>query len=360
MNRRALRVPVLLASLALVLAGCGSGGSTTADPAASAAVFEAGGDPLAPRPLAEPAEVVVGIGSQLEVYAQFMLAQGEGEFEAENLTVRTENVPEADKLALLAQGRMDLGFNAMTAGLLNLISTGAGVQWAFPGSAYGPESQQGYWFNRESFGPDGPQAGEMRGKTILTPSGNASISAFYLWQWVQANDPSVQLSDLDFQVLNPNEIAVAMSNGAADVAQVTSPGSMLLAADPCCQFVDTGFPTTPLIGWVGSEDFLQGRPDVAMAFFRAIARTQLTYLQGDYHANPEVAPVLAEQMGVPLEQLQALPLLRFDPSFDLATEHLDAQAYWRELGLLNYEEDLTVEDVYDTRYVEVLSTADAR
>ncbi|WFR72612.1 hypothetical protein P9209_01075 [Prescottella defluvii] len=90
------------------------------------------GDPLAPKPLAEETTVVVGIGKQLEVYAQFLMAEAEGEFAKENLKVEIQDVPESDKLALISQGRMDLGYNALTAGLLNLMSTGAGVKWAFP------------------------------------------------------------------------------------------------------------------------------------------------------------------------------------------------------------------------------------
>jgi NitT/TauT family transport system substrate-binding protein len=353
---RAARVAVLVAALALVSAACGGGGGATgpADPAAAADVFTATEDPLAPKPLPEKTTVTVGIGGQLEVYAQYMMAQAEGEFAKENIEVQTQDVPESDKLALLSQGRMDLGYNALTAGLLNLMSTGAQVRWAFPGAAYSPDSKQGYWFSREAFGPDGPQPAELRGKDILTPSGNSSISAYYLWEWVRRTDPSVQLSELTFTAMKPNEIALAMSNGAAQVAQVVSPGSAVLENDPCCVFVDTGYPSTAVIGWVGSEDFLTGKPEVAMAFFRALARTQQTYLQGDYHANPEVAPKLAEQMGIPAEQLATLPNLLFDPALDLGANNLAAQTYWRELGLLNYDADLTEADVYDTRYVDVL------
>ncbi|WFR72611.1 hypothetical protein P9209_01070 [Prescottella defluvii] len=164
----------------------------------------------------------------------------------------------------------------------------------------------------------------------------------------------MKLSDLNFQVMKPNEIALAMSNGAAQVAQVVSPGSALLAQDPCCQFVDVGYPSSAVIGWVGSEDFLNGKPEAAMAFFRALARTQKEYLQGDYHANPEVGPKLASQMGVTSDRLAGLPNLLFDPNLNLGEGNLGAQSYWRELGLLNYSDNLTAEQVFDTRYVDVL------
>ncbi|MEU7817796.1 ABC transporter substrate-binding protein [Pseudonocardia sp. NPDC049154] len=357
MKGRRLRtlVAVAVTSVALVTAACGSGASSSGGGSeASAEVFAPTGDPLAPRPLPQKEKVVIGIGNQLEVYAQFMMATAEGEFEKENLEIQTEDLPDTEKMPLLAQGRLDLGFAAMTAGLLNSMGSDTGVKWAFPGSAYGPESMQGYWFNKASF-PNGVTPSALKGKTILTPSGNASISAYYLWQWVHAGDPSIQLSDLNFKIMKPTEIAVAMTNGAADVAQVTSPGSALLENDPCCEFVDTQFPRTALIGYVGSKDFLQDRPEVAMAFFRAIARSQRDYLQGDYHNNPEVAPKLAQQMGITTEKLQSLRPLLFDPTFPLGTEHLAAQQYWRDLGLLNYPTNLTEEQVYDTRYVETLT-----
>lgn len=355
MKRRRVLAPALVGVLALIATACGSADSGTGS-AAAPEVFQVSGDPLAPKPLAEKTTVTVGVGAQLEVYAQFMMARAAGEFAKENIEVKTEDVLESDKLALLAQGRLDLGYNAMTAGLLNLMSTGAKVRWAFPGSAYGAESKQGYWFSKQAFGPS-PQPAQLRGKDILTPSGNSSISAYYLWAWANKLDPSIKPADLNFKVMKPNDIALAMTNGAADVAQVVSPGSAVLANDPCCQFVDTGFPRTALVGWVGSDGFLNEKPEVAMAFFRAIARTQRNYLQGDYHANPQVAPKLAEQMGISLERFRELPNLLFDPQFDLATEHLKAQTYWRQLDLLNYPEDLTVDQVYDTRYVETLRRA---
>ncbi|WP_181780453.1 ABC transporter substrate-binding protein [Pseudonocardia pini] len=357
MRRRGLRTGIALAvaGLALVTAACGSGGgASTGGTSAATEVFAPTGDPLAPKPLAQKETVTVGIGKQLEVYAQFMLADAEGEFAKENLEVVAQDIPETDKMPLLAQGRLDLGFVAMTAGLLNSMGSDTGVKWAFPGSAYGPESFQGYWFSKAAF-PNGVKASEMRGKTILTPSGNASISAYYLWQWIQKNDPTVKFEDLKFQVMKPTEIAVAMSNGAADVAQVTSPGSSLLQNDPCCEFVDTGFPRTALIGYVGSKDFLDDRPEVAMAFFRAIARTQREYLQPGYHQNADVAAKLAQQMGQPVEKVQALPELLFDPAFPIGVEHLAAQQYWRDLGLLKYPTNLTEQQVFDTRFVDTLT-----
>lgn len=357
MRRGGLRLGIAVAvtALALVTAACGSGGgSSSGGSSAAAEVFAPTGDPLAPNPLPQKEKVTIGIGKQLEVYAQFMLADAMGEFAKENLEVEAQDVPESDKMPLLAQGRMDLGYVAMTAGLLNSMGSDTGVKWAFPGAAYGPESYQGYWFNKAAF-PEGVSASEMRGKTILAPSGNASISAYYMWQWIQKGDPSVKFEDLNFQNMKPTEIAVAMSNGAADVAQVTSPGSALLQNDPCCEFVDTGFPRTALIGYVGSQDFLQDRPEVAMAFFRAIARTQREYLQPGYHQNADVAAKLAQQMGQPVDKLQALPELLFDPNFPIGAEHLAAQQYWRDLGLLRYPTNLTEEQVFDTRFVDTLT-----
>lgn len=343
-------------AIALLLAACGGSGEgrEASDAQANADAFNVTGDPLAPRPLKEKQTVVVGIGEGLEVYSQFLLAKKLGEFEKENIEVKAENVLEPDKLAMLSQGRMDVAYNAMTAGVLNLMQTAGGVKFAFPGAAYDAASKQGFWYNKEAFGGKEPEPKDLVGKKILTPSGNASISAFYLWKWVNDNDPSVKLSDLKFEAVPPNDIAVAMSNGSAAVAQVVAPGSTLLGADACCEFIDVGYPSYPVIGWIGSDAFLNERSDVAMAFFRAMARTQKQHLQGDYHADAETAPVLAEQLGQKPADLARHPALLFSTELPLGEQTLEAQTYWRELGLLNYEENLGMDKAYDERYVDVL------
>ena len=355
-RRRAWTAAVGGAAIALLLTGCGSSGDSSGGSSvkANAEAFEVSGDPLTPRPLEEKQTVVVGVGEGLEVYSQFLLAKTLGEFEKENIDVKIENVLEPDKLAMLSQGRMDVAYNAMTAGVLNLMSTAGGIKFAFPGAAYDAASEQGFWYNKDSFGGEEPEPKDLVGKKILTPSGNASISAFYLWKWVNDNDPSIKLSDLKFEAVPPNDIAVAMSNGSADVAQVVAPGSTLLGADPCCEFIDVGYPSYPVIGWIGSDKFLNERSDVAMAFFRAMARTQKEYLQGDYHADAKTAPVLAEELAQEPADLAEQPALLFPTELPLGEETLDAQSYWRELGLLNYEEDVAKDKAYDSRYVDVL------
>ena len=61
---------------------------------------------------------------------------------------------------------------------------------------------------------------------------------------------------------------------------------------------------------------LTSRPMVARAIVRALLRTERTYLQGDYHANAQVAAAIAQALGVPVSAVASPlnPSEVFDPS----------------------------------------------
>ncbi|GAA0985714.1 hypothetical protein GCM10009555_061650 [Acrocarpospora macrocephala] len=339
--------------LAVTACGTGGGGGTTAGQAAPT-ISAATGDPLAPAPLPQKEKVVVGITSKAESYAQMLLAEELGEFDKENLDVEIQSVPPNESLLLTAQGKIDVTSSSFTAGTLNLIGQGSPLRWVFPGS-YSPEgSQQGFWVNRKVVDPSSAES--FKGKKILTSSGDGSPSSYELWRYITGlpGGKEITPTDLIIERFDLAAMPQALQSGAAGVAQLLTPFYVALENDDCCEYLKGAYPTQTQFGWVFSQQ-MQGRTDVGVAFVRALARTTTTYLQGDYHKDDKVLTALAKTLEQDKGKLAALEPPAFDATFQTAAaRNLEAQMFFRARGLLQYEQDLTPDQVYDLRYLKAL------
>ena len=101
------------AALALVVAACGSSGSSQpapSAPATTAPVTAAPSGSAAASPSAEPIALTVGLGFIPSVqFAQFYLADQSGAYEEAGLIVELQNKIDPDLITLLGQGAVDIG-----------------------------------------------------------------------------------------------------------------------------------------------------------------------------------------------------------------------------------------------------------
>lgn len=348
-----------LAALAISVAAFGGAATVTAAPDESTpSNGEAVVDPiLAPQPLAERTTVRVAL-SKITVFAPLFVADALGEFDKENIDVVIVDVPPQERLPVLAEGDVDVSYAAFGAGVYNLIASGVPIRWTFPGQGYDSvATQQGYWINTDTLGTDGLQASELRDVDIVNPSGAASISGWHLWEWARVEDPTLELSDLTFATLTPADTAIALSNGGIDLGFLVSPGTEQVAASGCaCMYVDTNVPLEPTGAYIFGPNMLFDDREVGEAFVRAMARTTQMYLQGDYLENDDVAQALADATDTPIEVIrQAAPMI-FDPAVPLLSDNLGAQDFYRQLGLLTYDEenDLQPEDAFDQSFLDAV------
>jgi NitT/TauT family transport system substrate-binding protein len=101
-----------------------------------------------------------------------------------------------------------------------------------------------------------------------------------------------------------------------------------------------------------STDFIKNQADVARALLRAIMRSQRSYLQGDYHVDPNVLPALAKQTGVPEDSITSAPSLVFtkdlQPSQSTIKAETDSQSVWlMARNVLQYTQPLPLERIQD-------------
>jgi NitT/TauT family transport system substrate-binding protein len=382
-RRRFCRVPVLLAAYVLVLGACGSddddggGGATTAvsDTATPTASTEPGttaatepdasgtsepaadADPLAPQPPAEPYTIKMTTPVRVEVFAQPLLADFFGELEKENLTLEVTDTPTSEALALLDAGDTDVHVTSPVAGFFNAVDQGLNVRWAAATNQFGPNSPTGLYLRPDLFDADGSVDPEgLKGARIaLGPNGWGDLAAGFFREWLVEN--GLTTDDIDIQSFNSVDALTQLENGGLD-------GAVL--ADPLHQqAIDRNFGTlfrsfpegSTFNGYFVGPNLLESHREAGEAFFRAIARTTANYLQGDYHADPDVAAAIAEVTGAPLELVNANESLIFDPTLALDPSWAnELQETWIAIGgVLGYDEALPVEAWVDTSLIEPLA-----
>lgn len=307
-----------------------------------------------PQPLAERRKVRVAV-SKLTVFAPLFVADAMGEFERENIDLEIVDVAPQERLPLLAQGDVDVAYSAFEAGVYNLIADDFEIRWTFPGQGYDSvATSQGFWVNTDTI-PDGHlQPGDLREIAITLPQGNASIAGWYIWEWARRQDPTLELTELNYNVMIPADAAIALMNGAIDLGFLVSPGTEQVADSNCaCQFVDTEIPLEPSGGYMFGPSLFADR-ELGDAWVRAMTRATRTYLQGDYLRDPQVVSALADAIGAPEEVIAAGAIMIFDPEVPLIANNLGAQDYYRALGLLTYDENLTEADAFDHSFLDAM------
>lgn len=387
-RRRSL--PTLLAAGALVLAACGGdddGGDSTTVPATSATTAAStapetttgadttvpgdstspttggattapsAGDPLAPQPLAEPYTIKMTVPVRVEVFAQPMLADFFGELEKENLKLEVTDTPTSEALALLDAGRTDVHVTSPVAGFFNAVDQGLNVRWAAATNMFGPESPTGLYLKPDLFAADGTVDPEsLKGaKIALGPNGWGDLAAGFFSQWLADNGLSTD--DIDIQAFNSVDALTQLENGGLDGAVLADP-LYQQAIDRNFGKLFLSFPEgSTFNGYFVGPNLLGDHRDAGEAFFRAIARTTATYLQGDYHADPEVAAAIAEVTGAPVENVTATQSLIFDPTLALDPSWADqVQQAWIAIGgVLGYETALPADEWVDTSLIEALA-----
>jgi NitT/TauT family transport system substrate-binding protein len=356
---RARRILGLLAIVGLVSAACGGDDESTAattTPPQSSPADDNGAFP--PEPLPKRATVKIGVAGFQEPNLPYHLADELGEFEKENIDAEITVIEPTDAAALLARGELDVVPGSLSPGYLNLLSEGAGFRAVLPFYEFDPDSgaEIGLWVRNDALGDDGFQGSDLVGLRVLHVSGAASTSVNRFYEEVLEPE-GIEPSEILLERLPPPDMPAALINGAAPAAFVMAPFYEQLEGNDCCEFIGY-WPEYPISQVFLAEQLLNEDREIGLAVTRAIMRTQMTYLQGEYTQNPEVADFMVEKVGITRDQLDDWSHLYWNPEFDLAVDTIvDVQDYFFALGdVLSYPEDerLTADDMFDTSILEEL------
>jgi NitT/TauT family transport system substrate-binding protein len=351
----------VLALLLVVLAACGGddgdeGSSGTTDGPDSTKPTDTEGA-YAPEPLDEPATLTFSTSGPYEFIFPVHLAIEKGEFAKEDLTVEIVTVPANAQLAGLAAGDADIVGIGASAAAMNAVDQGIELNF-FQNTHDAPSegTTEGIWVRKDLLADDGTlDPDQVDGmKVVLGTQGQASPTIYVAREMVEAVGKSVD--DIEVTVLEPNaDSLVALENGAVDAAHLLSPFSDDPGLTDCCALVQE---TIAAGKYAALKADLEDRPEVYEAFTRALIRTQRGYLQGNYHQDPDVAAILAEFTGAPIETVEAAQTwygfgdeARNDDELVIALQDM-----WLDFGeILSYDEPLAIEDMSTQTIVEAVN-----
>lgn len=342
-NSVVAKLAALLAA-SLVLVACSS-----ASPSSSAAELSGS---LEPQPLAEKTKVVISIASSSESYAPLYLAIAQGEFAKENLEVEIVNLLSPDAMAALVDGTIDVSGVVLGAPTFNAVAQGAPIKLVLNGG--GNTEATGLWVRKELLA-EAPAS--LRGKKIAGTYGWATPSMTVVKNYLA--EAGITPMDVQMEIISSADAALALDAGSVDAAWLTTPSHLPLVASGNAEKV-AGYEKGQIsTGYLFGERLLNTNPEIGQAFVRAMVRTTMTYLNGDYKSDPTVGPMLAEALGITLEDLQVSESIAFDfvsQEAMLSTQtalYLDAQEMWIGMGeILTYDEPLTAEKYLDWSFMQ--------
>jgi NitT/TauT family transport system substrate-binding protein len=350
-------VLAVLVAFGLLVAACGSDGddqgstpTTTEADGVDAGPTEGPGSP-APIPLPERTSVTVIPVVAIEPFAPAYLAEYFGEFDKENLDVTVTELPTNDSYVALTRGDTQLQIAGLGAGFFNLVESGTGLRWLANVHHQSPESKEGLWVRNDFFVDGEIDEAQIPGMSVAFGlAGVASTSALPIAQWLE--EYGYDFSDIEVQSTGGNDVIIALEQGAIDAGYVLSPAWQTVEASGCCTLV-TGQPPLAASTYAMTEEFMENDRETAKAIMRALLRTVRTYLQGDYHEDPEVLAALVEVLGVPEESILATPSLVFDPEMMFDSELLEEiQQVWIDNGVLELDAPMPRDEVVDSSVVE--------
>jgi NitT/TauT family transport system substrate-binding protein len=370
-GRRKLRASIaLLAVLAVFAVACSSdddsgdnGDTTTTAAGGGSGTTTAPDDGVgpAPQPLAEETDVTVVMAFNIETFAPALLAEHFGEFEKENLNVTIQNVPSNEGTVMVAQGQAQLKMAGMSAAFYNAVQSGVDVVWLANIHQNASDSKEGVWLRSDFFDANGNVIPEMLdGASIAAGSGGiGSPSAYAINAFLEDNGAT--LANIESPAIGGSDMLVAIETGSLDGGYVLTPQWLQLDSGDAAQYVGmyggfdgAGFSAS---AYEMSQSFIDDEPEVAQAIMRAITRTIRTYLQGNYHDDPEVLEALATVTGSPADAIASAPALVFNPDLPLNGQMMeDIQDMWIQYapGTLSFETPLELDAFTNRDLIETV------
>jgi NitT/TauT family transport system substrate-binding protein len=348
-RRRILSIVVLLLS-ALWLAGCQLPAQTPAQ--------QGSGESLS------TAESVPDLGTirigHLPILTQgyFAVAEAKGYFAEQGLTV--ELVPFQNggaMVASLSTGDLDLGAGEVGTGLFNAIQQGLDVKVVSVSSQSIDENSALYLFVRKDLYESGEltEPADMAGRKVAI-NALRGLTEFLIARTLKSYGLSID--DIELIALPFPELPTALANGAVDVVYLVDPLARTVFRDETGVLLlsgsEIGGPTFLTAHTIGRRLLEPENEEVTIRLLTAIHKAiQEHLLDPDHMQDPEILEIFTGFAGLPPSVIQVGRATRFSANGLVNEENLLAfQSYYTEQGYTNYRDPLTVEEIYDSRYIE--------
>ncbi|MGC5616584.1 ABC transporter substrate-binding protein [Georgenia sp. Z1491] len=334
MRRQTPIAAAAAAGLALTLGACG-GADDDGD----------GGD-------AEGLETVDVIHVPSTLFAPLYVADERGYFEEAGIELSLDTVQAGqDAIPLTAAGQADVLIAGFGSGLFSAVNDELEIRvvGSMGGGGGEPDNSPTALMVATDLVESGEisEISDLEGRTVALSGGLGGAGAYQFAAVLLEAD--LTLNDIEVLNVGFGDMAGALTNGQADAAMPPAPFTTAMEEDGTAEQFALPPAGTIASGVIYNEEFIDS--DLAQPFFDALVRGSLD-LQDDPY-DPEILQILADATGQDLEVLEANPSYVWEPDLAPATEQLQLQQEaFRAAGLFDFDNDVPLEDLVDTRFAE--------
>ena len=310
----------------------------------------------APLPTAAPQTaplVPINVGYvSISIYAPVFVAKEKGYYAEEGLDVTLEPLAGgADLVALTASGNLQATAAGAGPALWNAIAQNLPLKLVAPGYREGVPVATPLMISRKSCESGViTRVADLRGKRVAVNARGAT--EYWLSQALATG--ALTLDDIDLQTLAFPDAVAALDSGAIDASMVGEPLATKAEQDGIAVRLATDFPVQDVLptAILANADFADQNPEAVQGLVTAYLRA-CRDLSGPGFRDPTNLAIIERYTGVPANLIaSAIPPI-YAPNGDIDPAALGKlQAFFRDRGQLEYDEDLDPNTFIDRRFVE--------
>ena len=304
-------------------------------------------------PLDPPEQVRVAYVPIMK-FATMYVAAERGLFEKYGLDVTIDRVSSGtEAIAFLSEGQIDVGGIAIVTSLWNGWNQGLDIRVIAPGGLEPLENSPTRLVLRNELSEDGSvtDVADLAGRVIGVAGGPGSGGEYLL---AKALEPAgLTIFDVETQNIGNADMPAAFANDAIDAAILGSPfADQVIEAGDGVALAGDLTPGLMTVAFVGSGNFVNERPEVALRFVLALTEASRLMQGDDYLSDENLAAYLAYTNSTE-EALRAGVPVVYDPNQQIPVDGLaDIEATHRSNGRTEYEETIDLSSVVDTTFTE--------
>lgn len=305
-------------------------------------------EPLSPRETVRVAYVPI------MKFATLYVAAERGLFDALGLDVEINRVASGtEAIAFLTEGQIDVGGIAIVTSLWNGWNQGLDIRVFAPGGLEPFENSPTKLMVRADLFESGAvtSIADLRGRTVSVAGGPGSGGEYLAAKALERAGLTIRDVNL-VNVANP-DMPASFEGGAIDAGILGSPyAQQVQEAGFAVELAGDLTPGAMTVAFVGSNNFVSNRPEVAQRFALALMQAARLMQGEDFLSEENVNAYLTYVSSTP-EAVAGDALLVFDPNQEIPVNDLaDVERTHRENGRTEYTDELDLSNVVNTAFTE--------
>jgi NitT/TauT family transport system substrate-binding protein len=305
-------------------------------------------------PPMDPPEKVKVAYVPIMKFATMYVAADRGLFEKYGLDVELERVKSGtEAIAFLTNNSVDVGGIAIVTSLWNGWSEGLPLRIIAPGALEPFKNSPTKLVVRKDLVDSGKvkDVADIKGMKVALAGGPGSGGEYLLSKALERGNLTIR--DVETVKMGNADMPAAFENGSIDAALLGSPyADQVIDAGHGVAIATDLTPGLMTVAFVGSENFVNNRKDVAQRFVLALTEAA-RMMQGDDYLSDENIAAYLKYVNSTEEAIRNGRRVIYDPNMKIPVEGLaDVERTHRENGRTEYTEPIDLNSVVDTTFVD--------